>query len=125
MMKLVTGLLLVLSLVTVGCSTSRPVLDVPKTVVPANKTLADVEQAIEISARSLGWKITDKKPGAMEAILDKRTHKATITITYDKSSYSIAYKDSVNLDYNPSKGTIHRNYNRWIKNLEKTIQSRI
>ena len=51
-----------------------------------------------------------------------RTHVAIVDVTYDTSTYSIQYVDSTNLNYNESKGTIHKNYNGWIQNLENAIQ---
>lgn len=49
-----------------------------------------------------------------------RDHRADITIAYDADSYSIRYRDSQNMDYN--NGKIHRNYNRWVANLNYDIQ---
>ena len=46
-----------------------------------------------------------------------------VDITHDTKVFSITYKDSVNLDYNAENKTIHRNYNGWIRNLEKGIRA--
>ena len=48
-----------------------------------------------------------------------------LDITYDTSSFSINYKDSVNLDYDAQEKTIHSNYNGWIRNLEKAIRAQV
>ena len=39
-----------------------------------------------------------------------------------KGSYSIDYKNSLNLKYDSTKNTIHKNYNGWIQNLDNAIQ---
>nr|WP_256834309.1 hypothetical protein [Pseudomonas oleovorans] len=52
-----------------------------------------------------------------------RDHQAEITIPYSASSYSIRYRDSQNLGY--KNGKIHRNYNKWIHNLDRSIQQEL
>jgi hypothetical protein len=56
-------------------------------------------------------------------VLYIRSHVATVDIYFGTTSYSIIYKDSVNLDY--KDGRIHRNYNKWVQNLNSDIQSKI
>jgi hypothetical protein len=75
-----------------------------------------IEQAL--SGRS--WTITARRPGAIDATISVRTHRADITVSYTATSYSIVYRDSENLDY--KDGAIHPNYNRWIGNLDFDIQ---
>ncbi len=41
---------------------------------------------------------------------------------YSTSSFSIVYDDSTMLRYNGT--TIHRNYNRWVRKLERRINDR-
>jgi hypothetical protein len=55
----------------------------------------------------------------MLATLDLRTHHAVVEIAYNAKSYSIAYKESNNLNYDGK--SIHRNYNGWIHNLQNAI----
>ena len=44
---------------------------------------------------------------------------ARVVIAYSTRSNSIAYKDSHTLDYVGT--TIHRNYSKWVRNLEILI----
>jgi hypothetical protein len=50
-----------------------------------------------------------------------RTHTAVVDIFYTATTYSIQYRSSINLD--ESGGQIHKNYNGWISNLVKGINT--
>ena len=54
--------------------------------------------------------------------LNARDHMAVVEIPYTENSFSIKYKDSQNLNYDASTGSIHNNYNGWVRNLENAIQ---
>jgi len=64
----------------------------------------------------------DDRPGKITGTLRLRTHTAVVNVIYDTSKYSIRYQSSIDLDYNAEKGTIHKNYNGWIQNLDAAIQ---
>jgi hypothetical protein len=109
-----------------GACSSRPIRNVDNDpVVTASKpaTTADVEQAIMRAGAGLGWVMTPARPGLVTGRLALRTHVAVVDITYDAKSFSIKYKDSVNLDYDG--GNIHKNYNGWIENLEREIRANL
>ncbi|MEI8617992.1 hypothetical protein P4S63_15015 [Pseudoalteromonas sp. B193] len=59
--------------------------------------------------------------GKIKGVLDIRTHQLTVDIAYDKTAYSINYKDSINLNYNGKK--IHRQYVNWVSNLIRHIDA--
>ena len=67
-----------------------------------------------------GWIVKKIEPGQLEATIYVRSHMAQVTIDYTASGYSIRYKDSTNLGY--KDGKIHRNYNKWVQNLNMDIQ---
>ncbi len=69
------------------------------------------------------WIVAEKTDGAITARFEKSngTIYAVIKVVFDKNSYHIEYVDSKNLDVNLEKKVIHRNYVRWIKNLDKYI----
>ena len=48
-----------------------------------------------------------------------------VTIPYTSKNYSILYKDSSNLRYDPEKRTIHVNYAKWIERLDNEIKMRL
>lgn len=102
--------------------TVQPIYSVPDQPIATNaKNLsqADVRRAISRGAAHLGWVVKDAGPNAIVATLDLRTHHAEVTITYSTRNYSIAYKDSNNLNYDGAH--IHRNYNGWVHNLQNSI----
>ena len=107
-----------------GCRTApvNNVVAAPVTTIqPA--TMQTIEAAILKAGNSLGWAMVPKGPGKVEGLLMLRTHKAVVDIDYDTKSYSIKYKDSVNLDYDGK--TIHKNYNGWVENLDRAIKSNL
>jgi hypothetical protein len=106
-----------------GCR-SAPVYNVPSAgfVTPANtqRTLTGVRDAIVRAGKGLGWQMEDVAPGRLVGTLRLRSHVAVVDIDYTLSNYSIKYKDSQRLLYDGQ--TIHRNYNNWIRNLDRAIQ---
>lgn len=48
---------------------------------------------------------------------------AQVDIPYNAKAYSIQYKNSANLKYDGV--SIHSNYNGWVQNLDRAIQSRL
>ena len=104
-----------------------PIVNIQDAAIPPQPeaTLENIEKAIIRAGRTLGWQITPMGPGRAEGVLVLRTHRAVVDITYDTKSFSINYKDSVNLSYDASDKTIHSNYNGWIRNLEKAIRAQV
>jgi hypothetical protein len=73
---------------------------------------------------TLGWKMKADAPGKITAQLDVRKHSAVVEIPYSSKSYSIVYKSSVNLE-DSGDGTIHNNYNGWVRNLAKGVDAQL
>ena len=112
------------ALVLWGCAPA-PVLNVnDESIVVGDKySQEDVQKAITRAGAQLGWQMKDVAPGHMVGTLRIRTHLAEVDIKYDKTKYSINYKDSVNLGYDGAN--IHKNYNVWISDLNKAIHSQL
>ena len=112
-------------IVLAGCSTSVAVRDFEQNPIPQTSTItnseADVEKGILKACIQLGWKCTPMSEGKIKGVLDIRTHQLTVDIAYDKTAYSINYKDSINLNYNGKK--IHRQYVNWVSNLIRHIDA--
>ncbi|MFV8782808.1 hypothetical protein ACNKU7_10340 [Microbulbifer sp. SA54] len=130
MIKLRNISLVVLSSALLAACTSHPLMNVYDRTVPNRydgqpQTSATVEKAIFTGCLDKGWVCREVTPGHIEASISVRKHRATADINYSEKSYSIAYKDSYLLDYNGRKNTIHRNYNRWINNLEQAISKNL
>jgi hypothetical protein len=124
-MKMRTALGAMAFVLIAGC-TSRPIYNVADApVVTSGKaaSMQDVQGAIIRAGSSLGWKMSPAEPGLVVGRLDLRTHTAIVNVRYDVKTYSITYKESVNLD---ADGTnIHKNYNGWIENLDRGIRSEL
>jgi hypothetical protein len=120
MRGLVVFVALASTLAVVGCRTTE-IYDVPSRRLPAEpgRSVEDVGRRIEAAVVARGWKPQPVRPGEMIATLDVRKHEAVVTIDYDESHFSIRYRDSKVLKYDGKK--IHRNYNRWVHNLERRI----
>jgi hypothetical protein len=105
-----------------GCGRSAPIYNVESSPLnaPESATMVQIEQAIVRAGNGLGWEIKPEGPGQATGTLKLRTHVAIVNITYDTKSFSIQYRDSVNLNY--SNGWIHPNYSSWVHNLEKAIR---
>jgi hypothetical protein len=111
----------------VGACTVVPIYNVTDapTTTPSGKALqaGQVRQAIIAAGSKLGWRMVDAGPGRLEGTLDLRTHSAVVEIPYSATKYSIVYKSGENLQ--ASGGTIHKNYNGWVQNLDRGIRSTI
>ena len=99
------------------------IVDINDVAIPAGLDLEAITISITAGAAERRWTPKVVGPGHVEAHLYVRSHVAIVDITFDESAYSIAYKGSENLDY--KDGRIHRNYNRWVANLNQTLQRRL
>ncbi|MDH0649609.1 hypothetical protein N5D48_01480 [Pseudomonas sp. GD03858] len=103
-----------------GC-TSKPVLN-PAEQLTANHNYsqAQVQQAILKAIAERGWTARNVGPSLIQAdITVRNTFYAAVDIHYSPSQFRIAYRDSRELGY--KDGKIHRNYNRWVYNLDRAI----
>lgn len=103
----------------------QPIMDITnEPIEPSYKLQKEqVRQAITQAAKKRGWIVTNKTPHELAAKLYVRSHHAEIQIPYSEKDYSILYVKSINLK--EKKGRIHRNYNRWIRNLNIDIQRQL
>lgn len=119
---------LLLALLLLGGCTSKPVLDLEEQLVPTSFSgeplaLSTVEQSILSASRKRGWIAKVVAPGLIEAQISVRNHGASVQIPFNQDSYAIRYKNSENLDFDD--GSIHRNYNKWVANLAKSIRQEL
>lgn len=117
----------VLAILLVACA-GQPIHNVdnaPINVSSPNYDLSDVTKAIQQAGAGLGWQMKEETPGHIVGKLYLRSHVAIVDITYTLDDYSVNYKDSTNLKYNPTNNTIHKNYNGWVQNLTKAIDSQV
>jgi len=116
----IVGIVLCLGASTAGWG-AQPIQNVnDAAIVSANPVqAAQVKSAIMVAGTSLGWQMTEVRPGLIQGTLNLRKHTAVVDIPYSTTKYSIVYKSSVNLD--ERDGQIHKNYNSWVQNLSKKI----
>jgi hypothetical protein len=111
-----------------GCMRCDPILNIskaPVTTATGNPpTNEQVMAAIIRAGAALGWQMKNEAPGKLVGTLNLRKHTANVEISYSPSDYSITYKDSINLDAG-TDGTIHKNYNGWIQNLNRGITAQL
>ena len=70
--------------------------------------------------KARGWIVKEIGPGHARATIYVRSHMAKVDIRFDQTVYSIVYHSSDNLGY--ANGRIHKNYNKWVQNLNMDIQ---
>ena len=102
-----------------GCARTAPIEQV-NSVVSAGHTAEQVKNAILKAGIQREWIMSEAGPGVIKGRLQARDHSVDIKVTYSASSYSINYENSLNLK--AANGKIHKNYNRWVRNLDKDIQ---
>lgn len=109
-----------------GCprqTTVYNVQDEPVVVVGSSYSQDDVRKAIIRAGSAFGWEMKLVEPGKIIATLHLRKHMAQVTIPFSKNRYSILYKDSSKLNYDGEM--IHSNYNGWVQNLNRGINSQL
>ena len=131
MKQLLSGILvacLAVAIVT-GCRGAGQIYNVKEAPIATSTgkelTLDQVGKAIMDAGIGLRWIMVVTKPGQIVATQNARSHTAIVDIAYDTKTYSMTYKDSVNLNYNAEKQTIHEAYSGWIRNLDNAIKGRL
>lgn len=102
-----------------GCARTAPIENI-QTTVGAHHTEAEVKNAILNAGLQNKWLMHATTPGVIKARLQTRGHVAETQITYSATGYNIRYDSSLNLM--AADGQIHKNYNRWVHNLDQAIQ---
>ena len=131
MRRSVSVVLLVAAVAIAGCRPGAPVYnvtDMAYSPVTANRSLSrsDYKNAIVRAGAQRGWTFQDAGPGHLIGNLAVRgKHFATVDIFYDTESFTINYKDSRNLEYDPATRQIHPNYNSWVERLQQDIQAEV
>lgn len=103
---------------------TAPLVNVENEALPSGAKLAQVEAAVLQSLNNRGWTIMSRKGQTVEAQYarsGRSEFSVNITVTYSATAYSITYKDSTGLNYDPGKNQIHANYPKWIANLKLDI----
>ncbi|WP_434777849.1 hypothetical protein [Neisseria sp. Ec49-e6-T10] len=106
-----------------GCAMQEPIYNA-QSKVPAGLTVKQVEKAIlDAQQSNRGWVLKKRSDNLIEGKLLNRGFLVTVRIPYSATDYRIEYVSSQGLDV--ENGKIHRNYNRWINNLDHDIQFKL
>lgn len=132
-MRLTLPLAALAMLALVGCRTAVPIESVNAesygSIAYAEAgalTLRDYEKAIVRAGANRGWTMRPIGTGKLEATNNIRNkHTVVVDIAFNTETFSIDYKDSTNMDWNPTTRTIHPNYNSWLELLEADIKTEI
>ena len=101
-------------------------LTVPTKYDGTKFSLEEVQATIMDGCAARGWSASLESEGMISAsILVRGKHLAQIAIPFDSSNYSLLYVSSDNLDYDARRNTIHRNYNKWVLKLSRTINQKL
>ncbi len=115
--------------VVAGCRGAGQIYNIKEapvaTATGKELTMEQVQKAIVEAGLSLRWIMSPDKPGHILGTQNARSHTAVVDIDYTTKSYSITYKDSVNLNFNADKQTIHEAYSGWVRNLDNAIKGRL
>ncbi|MEX5554738.1 hypothetical protein [Pseudomonas pergaminensis] len=109
-------------LVSAGC-TSKPILNTQHNL-PADTQVSEekMKTVIVNALQKREWTVQRLSPQLVQAEINVRNqYYAAIDIRYTRNSYAITYRDSRELGY--KDGKIHRNYNRWVNNLDSDIMA--
>jgi hypothetical protein len=116
-------------MVMIGCRAGGQVYEVKdapvQTATGKALTPEQVQKAIMDAGIKQTWIMTVVKPGEILGEFNVQSHQIHVTIPYTSTHYSILYKDSSNLRYDPEKRTIHVNYQKWIERLDNEIKARL
>ncbi|QHD04645.1 hypothetical protein [Pseudomonas sp. R76] len=123
MSSLLRATLLTLALLTTAGCTTKPVLNTQH-ALPADAQVSEekMKQVIVTALQKREWTVQRFGPQLVQAEITVRNqYYAAIDIRYTRNSYAITYRDSRDLGY--KDGKIHRNYNRWVNNLDSDIMA--
>lgn len=123
MSSLLRTALITLALLTAAGCTSKPVLNTQHDL-PADVQVSEerIKTVIVNALQKREWTVQRLSPQRVQAEITVRNqYYAAIDIRYTRNSYAITYRDSRELGY--KDGKIHRNYNRWVNNLDSDIMA--
>lgn len=88
-------------------------------------TKAQVQSAILDAGRAdRGWALKAINDSTIQGSLFNRGYEAKVNIAYSASGYTISYV-SASDNLKDRHGNVHRNYNRWVNNLDQDIRHNI
>jgi hypothetical protein len=88
-------------------------------------SVSDMDRVIHAACAGRGWSCQTVEPGHIVRSVHDDDNKfgATVDFLFTGAEYSIHYKRSFGLRYDPAKHQIHKHYGFWIGLLEQDIAS--
>jgi hypothetical protein len=114
-------------LASADAQATKPIMNIEDHPVAAQldgtpRSLEQVRDGIIAGCKRKGWNpVIESDTQVKCSILVRGQHYAEVKIPFSVSTYSIIYSNSRVLDYNPERQRIHRNYNKWVILLSRTI----
>ena len=113
-------------LITVSCSTARPLRNFETNAIPEGLKLTQIRKAIKMAGANKGWNfIKSKEENELVGNLIVRQHEVNVKVPYTIENYQVNYMSSTNMKYNSLRQVIHRSYGRWINNLRQEINKEL
>lgn len=122
---------LAILLLPASANAAKPILNMIDVAVPtkpdgSSYAPEDVRAMIIKGCVTRRWSAVMDGDGMIRATLNvKNKHVAEVEIPYTANVYSVIYVSSKNLDYDPERQRIHRNYNNWVLKLSRTIDQNL
>ena len=117
-----------------GCTIKPMVVHEPtEFMLNTSVSQESLETAIIQAALRKQWQVLEKAPGKITLTYPRQSHpryqviNAVVRVEYDDKTYRIVHVSEQGLEMGacvgePETQCIHRNYNRWITNLDLQIQ---
>jgi hypothetical protein len=118
---IIVGALLLASCTTFTSAPFERVLDGRALDNPVN--VDKLKVSIRMALIAFNWRTVSQTENSFTAEFQKEAGEisATIKVVFSSTGYRIEYVDSRGLNVDLTEKTIHRNYMRWIRNLDKEI----
>jgi hypothetical protein len=88
-------------------------------------TAPQILAAMQAAGGLRGWQVAPSGPGKAIGTLNVRgKHSISTDITLAKGQYSIKYRDSSNMNYEPV-GLIHPKYNMWVQTFMDDVRMQL
>jgi len=110
----------------VYASRVEPIYNVVNHPIPASAQklpLDVIAKAIIAGGARTQWQIAPGSGGLVGVLNVRDKHQANVAITYSQTSFNITLVSSSNLLQEGN--LIHRNYNRWVRELERNIADQL
>lgn len=121
-LKSIAILVSAIVIVAAGCAGRQPLNVTSPVVAKPNVTADEVAKAIMRAGLNTSWRVVEQGPGQLLGLKIQGPHTASVTIGYSATEYRISVKES---SMSAPDGTVHRNLNRWLQELDIQIKSQL